>query len=120
MSNKNIFRILFWLLLGAILAISLMPAEDAPVVFADDKLNHILAFFILSFMARILWSRVNTLILFSMLTVFGGGIEILQLAMGFGRDADWMDFAADVLAIALGMLFAHGINSMRSKAAVTE
>ncbi len=120
MSNKNFLRILFWLLLGGVLAISIMPAEDAPVVFADDKLNHILAFFILSFMARILWSRVGTVIMFSMLTVFGGAIELLQLAMGFGRDADWMDFAADVLAIALGMLFAHGINSMRGKAAISE
>ena len=120
MSSKNIFRVLFWLLLGGILAISIMPPQDAPVVFADDKLNHILAFFTLSFMARILWSRVSSLILFGMLTVFGGGIELLQLAMGFGRDADWVDFAADVLAIALGMLLAHGINSMRSKAAITE
>lgn len=120
MSSKNIFRVLFWLLLGGVLVISIMPAEDAPIVFADDKLNHILAFLTLSFSARILWSRVNAIILFSMLTVFGGGIELLQLAMGFGRDADWVDFAADVLAIALGMLLAHWINSIRSKAAITE
>ncbi|WP_417622828.1 hypothetical protein [Parasphingorhabdus sp.] len=120
MSSQNIVRIFFWLLLGVILVISTMPAEDAPTVFADDKLNHILAFFILSLMARILWPRVNVVILFVMLMVFGGSIELLQLVMGFGRDADWMDFGADIIAIAMGTLSAHGLNHMRSKIATIE
>ena len=51
------FRILFWLLLIVILVISQMPAENAPTVFVDDKMNHILAFFTLAFLARIAWPR---------------------------------------------------------------
>ncbi len=103
MKTLNIFRILFWLLLGIILAISLMPAGGAPTVFAYDKLNHGLAFFTLSLMARLLWPRTNVVILFVLLMIFGGGIELLQLTMGLGRDADWWDFAADVAAILLGI-----------------
>lgn len=104
MRTQTLFRILFWLLLGIILAISLMPASDAPTVFANDKLNHGLAFFTLSLMARLLWARTHAVPLFVLLAVFGGAIELLQLTMGFGREADWMDFGADMIAIALGIV----------------
>jgi len=120
MNAQTISRMLFWLLLGTILVISLMPATDAPTVFADDKLNHILAFFTLSLMARLLWSRTHAAILFGLLMIFGGGIELLQWAMGFGRDADWMDFAADIVAIVLGMLAGKLFWSMKTKRSATE
>lgn len=32
---------------------------------------------------------------------FGGGIELLQGAMGLGRGADWWDFAADAVGVAV-------------------
>lgn len=110
-------RFIFWLLLCGILAISIMPATDALTVFADDKLNHILAFFVLTSMARIAWPRINGFILFVMLAIFGGAIEMLQFSMGLGRQADWMDFGADVLAIVIGMLAGQLINSFRTKTA---
>ncbi len=113
-------RIFFWLLLGVILAISIMPAEDAPTVFVNDKLNHMLAFFILSFMARLLWPLINALILFSMLAIFGGGIELLQLVIETGRDSDWMDFAADALAIVIGILSARALNSINGRDSASE
>ncbi|MGB5723208.1 MAG: hypothetical protein WBM39_02235 [Parasphingorhabdus sp.] len=120
MSNQKILRILFWLVLGTVLALSIMPPDDAPAVFANDKLNHILAFFVLSSAARILWSRVNGIILFSMLTAFGGAIELLQFAMAFGRDADWMDFAVDVIAIVLGFLTAQALNTIRNQTSIKQ
>ena len=120
MTVQNILRIAFWLLFGLILALSLVPAEDAPTVFADDKLNHILAFFTLSLMARLLWPRARLAVLFVLLVIFGGGIELLQLSMGLGRDADWMDFAADIVAIVLGMLAGKLFLSMNSTRSVTD
>ena len=120
MKVQHIFRILFWLLLGIILAISIMPAGDAPIVFANDKLNHGLAFFTLSLMARLLWSRTHAAILFVLLMVFGGGIELLQLSMGLGRDADWMDFGADVVAILLGIWVGKLLWSVKSRRSATE
>lgn len=119
MKTQKIFRILFWLLLGIILAISIMPAAEAPTVFAYDKLNHGLAFFTLSLMARLLWARTNAAILFVLLMVFGGGIELLQWSMGLGRDADWMDFAADIVAILFGILAGKLFWSIRGKNSVT-
>jgi VanZ family protein len=120
MPAKTLFRILFWLLLAIILAISLMPTGDAPTVFANDKLNHGLAFFTLSLMARLLWNRTHAAVLFVLLMALGGGIELLQLAMGFGRDADWMDFAADVVAIVLGLLAGKIFWSLTRKRPATQ
>ena len=120
MINQNILYVIFWLLLGAVLTIGIMPAEDAPAVFANDKFNHVLAFYTLSLMARILWSRVDAILLFVMLSVFGGGIELLQMAMGFGRDADWMDFATDIIAISFGILSGKMFASWKGKASITE
>ncbi|WP_373491367.1 hypothetical protein [Parasphingorhabdus sp.] len=120
MTVQNMFRLAFWLLLGIILILALIPADDAPSVSTDDKLNHILAFFTLSFMARLLWPRLKLAILFLLLTLLGGAIELLQLVMGFGREADWMDFGADVLAIALGLLAAKLIGTLTSKSSTAE
>ncbi|MEH6789082.1 hypothetical protein [Parasphingorhabdus sp.] len=115
MKILTILRLAFWLLLGVILALALMPAEYAPSVFAEDKSNHILAFFALSLMARLLWPQARLPLLFLLLTLLGGAIELLQLAMGFGREADWLDFGADVLAIALGLLVARLLASLTRK-----
>ena len=120
MTAPKIFRILFWLLLGVILVLALMPAESAPSVSNDDKINHILAFFTLSFMAHLLWPQARLPLLFLLLTLLGGAIELLQLTMGFGRDADWMDFVADIVAILLGILAGKLVWSMKAKRSATE
>ncbi|WP_417613818.1 hypothetical protein [Parasphingorhabdus sp.] len=120
MIPHKLVRIIFWILLAIILLISLLPEGDAPTVFADDKLNHILAFFTLSVMARVIWPRAQAQTLFIMLIAFGGGIELLQLLLGFGRDADWMDFGADILATGLGIAAGAVFNSIFRKRSVAE
>jgi hypothetical protein len=46
-------------------------------------------------------TRLSFSVLFASLTAFGGMIEVLQWRLRLGRDADWTDFAAGVLAISL-------------------
>jgi hypothetical protein len=113
----SVFRALFWLLPGAVLIVALLPATEAPTVFASDKLNHMLAFVTLSLFARVLWPRLSFSVLFAVLAAFGGLIEALQWSLGFGRDADWMDFAADVLAISLGLVAGRLLISMSTNLA---
>jgi hypothetical protein len=84
----SVFRALFWPLLGAVLIVALLPANQAPTVFASDKLNHMLAFVTLSLLARVLWPRPSFIVLFALLAAFGGMVEVLQWFLGFGRDAD--------------------------------
>lgn len=95
--------------MGTVLIAAIVPANDAPSVFASDKLNHILAFLVLSFLAKILWPQTKIAILFGLLATLGGGIELMQMSLGFGRDADLMDFAADLFAIALGLVAAYTV-----------
>lgn len=104
MNILSFFRVFFWALLLAVLVVALLPPNDAPSFFVLDKLNHILAFFALSSIARVLWPRRSIALLFTLLIVFGGSIELLQSLMPFGRTAEWMDFGADVIAILLGLL----------------
>jgi hypothetical protein len=100
-----------------VLIVALLPASEAPTVFASDKLNHMLAFATLSVLARVLWPRLSFSVLFALLAAFGGMIEVLQWSLGFGRDADWMDFAADVLAILFGLVGGRLLVSMSTNLA---
>jgi len=112
MGILGLFRFLFFVMLGAILVIALLPNSMAVALFASDKLNHLLAFFVLSFSSRVLWPRTNAILVFGLLAMYGGSIEIFQWALGFGRDADWLDFAADVLALFAGFAFAYCLNAI--------
>lgn len=90
-----------------------LPADDIPMFFPNaDKLVHALMFGGLVFALVIdrelfLQRRYLTtsrmprrsclplILFFVAATLFGGLIELLQNAMGLGRGADWLDFAAD-------------------------
>jgi hypothetical protein len=100
-------RLAFGICLLAVSVMALSPANDVPRVFAFDKLNHVLAFSVLAFLASWLWPRKAVFIPLGLLTAYGTAIEILQGIMGLGRDADWMDLGADVLAIYIGLLLAQ-------------
>ncbi|MXO60039.1 teicoplanin resistance protein VanZ [Altererythrobacter salegens] len=93
-----------------------MPSKMAPSVFASDKLNHMLAFFVLASFAKSLWPRKKLLTIFGLLALYGGLIEVIQWAMGFGRDADWVDFLADVVAICFGLAAVKLMNTNRKSA----
>jgi hypothetical protein len=71
-----------------------------------------LAFVTLSLFARVLWPRLSFSVLVALLAAFGGMIEVLQWSLGFGRNADWTDFAVDVVAISLGLVAAQTFMSI--------
>lgn len=103
------WKAVFWLVVAGVLLMALLPASEAPTVFASDKLNHMLAFAALAFLARILWTATSAAMLFGLLAVFGGMIELLQGFLDFGREADWLDLATDLLGIASGLLLARSV-----------
>jgi hypothetical protein len=111
MGISRLLRFIFWLMLVAIFVVALLPSKMAPVVFASDKLNHMLAFFVLAAFGKSLWPRKSLLTIFGLLALYGGMIEVFQWALGFGRDADWKDFSADVVAICFGLATVSFMNS---------
>jgi VanZ family protein len=93
-----------WLaMLAAVIATSLLPARDLPPMPFDhaDKLEHFLAYALLSAYAVMLFARVRTQALAAAaLIALGVGLELAQAAMTDSRQAD----SADALANALGAL----------------
>jgi VanZ family protein len=98
---------LYFVLVAVLLVIALLPQPLAPEGTPSDKVNHIFAFFTLAFLARLLWRKKSVWVPVASLTLFGALIEILQATMGLGRDGEWADFLADVVAIFAGLTAAR-------------
>ena len=77
------------------------PGPPGPPVPYVDKIGHAVAFAAL--VAPLAWQRPRFLVWLAPLALFYGGfIEIIQ--PGFGRSAEWADFAADGAGVAIGSL----------------
>jgi VanZ family protein len=98
-----------WLItLGVILGSLIPPAEMhrvAPDI--NDKLMHAGAYFLMGmWFAGSLEPKKHGWLAIGLIAL-GGLIEILQYYMGFGRDADWLDFLADGLGAVLAISLAR-------------
>ncbi|MDE8654139.1 teicoplanin resistance protein VanZ [Novosphingobium sp. H3SJ31-1] len=98
----TILKLVYFAGLAVILYLALAPNPPAPVE-ASDKINHMLAFLALSLGGRVIWRGLSVWTLLAAMAVLGAGIELLQLAMGLGRDADVMDWIADMVATVAGL-----------------
>jgi VanZ like family. len=94
-----------WAILIAVVLGSLIPPREMPqpIGWFNDKFLHFMAYFLMAFWfagslerRRYVWVAIG-------LSMLGALIEVVQYWMGFGRDADWRDFVADALGIALGL-----------------
>ena len=89
---------LYGLATAILLYLCLAPSKNLPKINLWDKEEHAIAWLVLTLTGLILSPhRPRAIALFA----FGLGVfvELAQWAMGFGRDADWHDVAADSLGI---------------------
>jgi len=97
-------RLFLYAVASAILLyLCLAPSKALPKINLWDKEEHALAWLVLTATGLILSpNRPRAIATYA----FGLGafVEIAQWAMGFGRDADWHDLAADSLGIAVAFL----------------
>jgi VanZ family protein len=91
---------------GLIAAASLAPPKNLPDFRLWDKIEHMLAYVLLAFWFGSVVIRRDYPALVIALLAFGGAIELLQEAMGFGRQGEWRDLLADAGGIGIGMLIA--------------
>ena len=84
---------------------ALMPADIAPALSSNDKLNHLLAFACLAASGRLAlrsgWRA--TSIVGAGLVAYGGFIELAQTQVP-GRMGDWADLLADGAGVVLGLV----------------
>ena len=94
-------RAAFALALVVVTALALWPLDQPlPLDTGWDKSNHLLAFGMLCLLGLAGWPRHRWHVLAGLL-LYGALIELLQGLTGY-RQADWRDFAADGLGMALG------------------
>jgi hypothetical protein len=98
----------FWHVVGVglilIVVVScLVPVGSVPNFGMSDKLEHMIAYGGLALCYGGLMMPRRYVYLGLALLALGGGIEIAQGLMGWGRNADWRDFYADALGTALGL-----------------
>ena len=94
---------LYGLAVAILLYLCLAPGRDLPRINLWDKEEHAAAWFVLTATGLTLsHDRPRAIALFAFsLGVF---VELAQALMGFGRDADWHDIAADSLGITVAFL----------------
>jgi len=89
---------LYALAVAILLYLCLAPSDELPTVNLWDKEEHALAWFVLTVTGLTLsHERPRAIALFAFF--LGVFVEIVQGLMGFGRDADWHDVAADSVGI---------------------
>ena len=103
---RRLFVIAFW---GALLFAyvdAILPGKDAISLSLWDKLNHMIAFFTITFLARAAYPRIPIFRLFVMMAAFGAFIELSQAIPFIHRDAEWDDWFADMVATLIGLIVA--------------
>ena len=97
---------------------ALIPPPDIPGE-PGDKIQHMMAFFTLGAIASAGWRDRTAVRLFSWLAAFGAAIELIQSIPVLHRDAELLDWLADMAAaaVALGLvrLVLPGISNASSR-----
>ena len=102
--TERIFQLLFWSALVFAFVMASLPQPPALPGNPGDKVQHILAFLVLSGLAAIAYPRLSLVIIFLGLAAFGGAIEAVQAIPQLGRQPSWLDWFADVAAVAAVLL----------------
>jgi hypothetical protein len=97
-----------WLFLAAFTGttiLALWPGDSSlPALFGWHVLNHLMAFIVLTMLARAAWPQLKRVWLFAVLMAYGGLIELLQSLPVINRSMSLYDWAVDAVGIALGLV----------------
>lgn len=97
--NKGVAftRLAFWAALVFTIVMATLP-KPPEIIFAPDKVQHALAFFVLTALHKLAYREFGFWKRLIIMAFLGGGIEVAQMVPAFHRDAELMDWAADVAA----------------------
>lgn len=100
----RVVQLAFWAALVFTFVAAVMPARQAPQLFAWDKAEHFAAFFTLTVLGAAAFPRRSIALLALLLSAFGGFVEFVQALPIVGRDADVRDWVADSVAVGAALL----------------
>ena len=90
----------------AVLVLAVLPSLSIPGN-PDDKLLHIVAFAVLALLAAGAFPRTRLRSLWIWLVGFAAAIEMIQLLMQQGREADWSDLMVGMSAATVVLFLVH-------------
>lgn len=103
---RRLFVTAFWAAVLFAYVEAILPAKDTISLSLWDKINHMAAFFTITFLARAAYPRIPIFRLFVMMATFGALIELSQALPFIHRDAEWGDWFADLIASVAGLIVA--------------
>lgn len=101
--HPRTWLVLGWLMILAVIALSLMPGQKLPATGVSDKFQHGAAYALLALWFAGIYPRSRYWLIAVGLLLLGVGIEFAQGAMSFGREADLRDVVANGGGIAAGL-----------------
>lgn len=93
--RATIARLIFWAALAFTCVMAILPHPPVSIS-PSDKINHILAFLVLTALHKIAYRSFGFWRRIAVMAVLGGAIEVAQMIPDLHRDAEWLDWAADV------------------------
>lgn len=95
---RRFFLVAFWAALIFAFVMAVLPKPPALPGEPGDKVQHIIAFVVLTGLARLAYPRARALTLLLAFAGFGALIELTQMLPALGRTAALDDWLADVAA----------------------
>ena len=92
-------RLAFWAAVAFTLVMAILPKPPVLPGAPEDKVQHILAFTTLAALSTVAYSRVSAPRMLLGFAAFGALIEIVQMIPILHRDAELLDWIADVAAV---------------------
>jgi VanZ family protein len=108
---RRIYQVAAWLLLLAIVVLSVVPPDDRPLTPAPHDFEHMLIFLLTGMVFGLGYAGRHVIQVFG-LVAFAAIIELIQLAIP-GRHSRLSDFLVDALSVAIGVGFAIVINGRK-------
>ena len=105
---------LYALATAILLMMCLVPQEDLPSANMGDKIEHSIAWFVLT-VTGLLLSHHRPRAIAAYAIGLGVAVEVLQATMGFGRHGDWRDLVADSLGVAAALALYALVQRLRRR-----
>lgn len=106
--------VLYAVATAILLAMCLVPQQDLPTAHFGDKIEHSIAWFVLT-MTGLLLSHHRPRAIAAFAIGVGVAVELLQATLGFGRHGDWRDLVADALGVVVALALYAVIQRLRRR-----